>query len=95
LHAQRSRGEERAFHTMRQPVTENPSGRAARSALRFLVVADVAIEEELDLLGRLQPAQNGELVPAEAVRRTVHPRNRARLAARRAFRRALAFCCFS
>src|SRR6202167_4900988 len=47
------------------------------------------------ILGRLQTTQHGEIVPAEAVRRINHPRNRARLAARRAFRRALAFCCFS
>jgi hypothetical protein len=58
------------------------------------VQADLAIEEELDLLGRLQ-TPDGEFVPAEAVRRIDQPRNSARLAARRAFRRALAFCCFS
>lgn len=58
------------------------------------VIADLAIEEELRLLGRREPTQGGEFVPAEAVR-AAHPRNRARLAARRAFRRAFAFCCFS
>jgi len=62
---------------------------------RNSLLTDLAIEEGLDPLGRLQTTQNGELVPAKAARGINQPRNRARLAARRAFRRALAFCCFS
>jgi hypothetical protein len=74
---------------------EEPGAANHTSGLKLPVGADRAIEEKSYSLGRLQTPQDGEIVPAEAGRRIDQPRNSARLAARRAFRRALAFCCFS
>ncbi len=58
--AQRRRGEQRAFHAMRRTVAQYAARRAARVAVRFFVVSEV-VEEALDLVRRIQPAEHSAL----------------------------------
>lgn len=94
-----------ALQTMCYAVAQNSPRGTAGSAAGLFVIADFVIEETLDSARSPETPQDREFLAVEgngATGRTrcprlsnVHPRNSARLAARRAFNRALAFCCFS